>query len=187
MNPVSCLLTHSGDPFGFQFTPQDYLLRQPDGTYSSATFAWDDQVLAGLAELAKPAADRAVVQRLGDTLRSFLGRLEWKGYERQLEEALAAGRPVHLAFQFAAAELVALPWECLTLKSSGVPLGRLPGCVIQYEWVGTRTAQPRPSPPPEGGRLLFAGSTAGGDVRADEHRDALVRARARGHYSFDPD
>jgi hypothetical protein len=178
---------NGGDPFGFQFTPQDYLLRQPDGSYSNASFAWDQHVLADLVELAKPAADRGVVQRLGDALRAFLGRLEWKVQESKLEAGLAAERPIHLTFRFAAAELSSLPWECLTVRGAGVPLGRLPGCIIRYEWVGTRTVPPRPSPPPEGGRLLFAWSAAGGQVPAVAHRDALVRACTRGHHSFDPE
>lgn len=167
-----------GDPWAFEFTAQDYLLRQPDGTFANAPFPWDGQVLEELAQLAKPHPDREVVQRLGERLRAFLGRLDWRLHEAQLEEARAAGRPIQLTFRFAAAELFALPWECVTLKSTGQCLGELPECLVQYEFAGASSAAEPQAQPAQGGRLLFAWSAAGGAVPASQHLDALTAACA---------
>src|SRR6476659_6386608 len=88
------------DKYGFEFTPQDYLLRQPDGTHTRATFDWNDQVLTDLAELSKPKPDFTVVRRFGRTLRKFLEDLRWK--DEQLEWAVQSGEPVHLTFRLEA-------------------------------------------------------------------------------------
>ncbi|HYO60054.1 hypothetical protein [Archangium sp.] len=109
----------AGDPFAFQFTEQEYQLRLEGGVFQSTPFPWNPRVLADLAELEKPEPDRCAVQRLGDELRTFLGRLDWGWHEAAIEEALAAGREVHLSIRSAAAELYALPWELLTLRGSG--------------------------------------------------------------------
>jgi WD40 repeat protein len=173
------------DAHGFFLSPQEYLLRQEDG-YLSATLAWDGQFREDLAELSRPSPDRGAVQRLGDTLRAFLGELGWALHEARIVEALREGREVHLTFRLTAAELYTLPWELVTLKATGQHLCELPGCHLRYEWPGV-VAPPRPTPPTEGGRILFAWSTAGDGVPAVAHQRALTEVCTRHGYPFDPD
>ncbi|WP_232537783.1 CHAT domain-containing protein [Cystobacter fuscus] len=174
----------TGEPFAFRFEEQDYQLRLEGGVFESTPFPWNPQVLADLAELDKATPDGNAVQRLGNHLRGFLGRLDWGRHEAAIEQALSAGREVRLTVRSAAAELYALPWELLTLRGSGQHLGELPGCSIRYEWPRDQTPSKRP-PASEGGRLLFAWSSAGGPVPADAHQRALTRACATGHLDFD--
>jgi WD40 repeat protein len=176
------------DAHVFRSAPQAYILRRDRG-FGSATFPWGDQVRAELAELEKLQPEPGVVQGLGDTLRSFveesLRSLEgWGHHEDAIRQAIDAGKTVHVTFRFAAAELYALPWELVTLRSTGQYLGELKACLVQYEWPGTSTAPERLTPPPEQGRLLFGWSAAGGAVPAAEHLRALSEAGARGE--FDP-
>ena len=57
--------------------------------------------------------------------------------------------------------------------------------LLRYEWPATHTARSEPEPPPEGGRILFAWSAAGGSVPAPEHLAALQEACRRSFYRFD--
>jgi len=188
-NPYELVLEFSrareaGDPYAFQFEEQEYQLRLEGGVFHSALFPWNSRVLADLAELEKPAPEREAVQRLGNHLRAFLGLLEWGQHEAAIEQALAEGRQVHLCIRSAAAELYALPWELLTLKGSGQHLGEVAGCTLRYEWPRPE-APPRVAAPREGGRLLFAWSTAGGDTGVAAHLRALGRACEQGDVPFD--
>ncbi|WP_053066163.1 CHAT domain-containing protein [Archangium gephyra] len=188
-NPYELVLEFSrareaGDPYAFQFEEQEYQLRLEGGVFQSAPFPWNPRVLADLGELEKPAPERGAVQRLGNHLRAFLGQLEWARHEAAIEQALAEGREVQLCIRSAAAELYALPWELLTLKGSGQHLGEMAGCTLRYEWPRPE-APPRVAAPAEGGRILFAWSTAGGEVGAAEHLRAIEQACEQGDVPFD--
>ncbi|WP_160174484.1 CHAT domain-containing protein [Archangium violaceum] len=188
-NPYELVLEFSrareaGDPYAFQFEEQEYQLRLEGGVFQSAPFPWNPRVLADLGELEKPAPERGAVQRLGNNLRAFLGQLEWGRHEAAIEQALAEGREVQLCIRSAAAELYALPWELLTLKGSGQHLGEVAGCTVRYEWPRPE-APARAASPAEGGRILFAWSTAGGEVGAAEHLRAIEQACEQGDVPFD--
>lgn len=173
-------------PFSFRFAPQEYLLRHDDGRYRRSTFPWDARVLGALAELERPEPDAGAVPRLGEALRAFLTPLDWRLHEDRLERALKAGQEVHITLRFAAAELYSLPWELVTLESSGQHLGELAGCTLRYEWPGAQgEAVARPPPPPSRGRLLFAWSSAGGPVPVAQHLRALLEACRRRGFPFD--
>ncbi|MFE8604846.1 nSTAND1 domain-containing NTPase [Archangium violaceum] len=173
----------AGDPYAFQFEAQEYQLRLEGGVFQSAPFPWSQRVLADLGELEKPAPEREAVQRLGNNLRAFLGQLEWARQEAAIEQALAEGREVQLCIRSAAAELYALPWELLTLKGSGQHLGEVARCTVRYEWPRPE-APARAASPAEGGRILFAWSTAGGGVGAAEHLRAIEQACEQGDVPF---
>src|SRR5262245_24156430 len=122
MNATAALVPHeltlelsraekAADPYAFSPVRQEYRRRDQAGTYRSATFPWGEQMERDLAELEKPAPDRACVQRLGNALRAFLIELGWEHDELRLRQAVDAGRPAHVTCRFAAAELYALPWE----------------------------------------------------------------------------
>ncbi len=175
----------ASNPFDVCFSDQEYLLRREDG-YLSARLSWGSQLQEDLAELHQPSPDRGIVQRLGDTLRAFLGQLGWEAHEARLMDALRGGQQVHITFRFAAAELYTLPWELVTLKSSGQHLGELPGCHLHYEWPGAMAPAAPDVSKAEGGRILFAWSAAGGVVPAEEHLRALREACARNGYTFEP-
>jgi len=176
----------AGDPFAFRAGIQTYLLRGAGGGFESVELSWNQALLADLAVLHETRRDPAVVQRVGETLRRFLEPAGWARQEARLTEAVARGQPVVVTVRSAAAELYALPWELLTLKTSGQHLGELPDVLVRYEWPETATVAESPSPRPEGGRVLFAWSRAGGNVPDKAHLLALQEGAKAGHHAFEP-
>lgn len=173
------------DPYAFQFSPQTYLLRTRGGGVESAVFAWTEKFLAELNGAWRPGCDPAVIQSLGDTLRQFVAPA-WAEYEAQILQSEQAGRTTLLTIRSTAAELYALPWELLTLKSTGQHVGGLPHVQLRYEWPETRTTGESPAPRRETGRILFAWSAAAGAVPAAAHISALRTCCAAGAVAFDP-
>lgn len=191
LEPLTLVLEFSreeqaGDPLGFQFASQEYLLRGTGGRFDSARFPWSEELLADLAVLRQPDGAPEAVQRIGETLRRFLHAAGW-AEEEQVREAVSQGRRVLLTIRSAAAELYAIPWELTALKATGQHLGELPEVLLRYEWPETQTAPAVPTPRTERGRILFAWSAAGGPVPAAEHLAALVHASQHGHFAFEPD
>ena len=137
----------AGDPHGFRFGSQVYLLRSAGGGFASAELTWDEALLAQLAAVRLPGRDPALVQRLGETLRSFVSAAGWAGHEPEILAAVARQQRVILTFCSAAAELYALPWELLTLQRTGQHLGELPQVLLRYQWPETRAASPNALPP----------------------------------------
>jgi tetratricopeptide (TPR) repeat protein len=182
----------AGNPHEFKFERQHYNFRGERGRYGHAEFPWDTVVLSTLAELQRPQRASGAAHRLGELLRTFLeaglSSLEgWSKFEDAVLGATREGRALHLTLRFGAAELYTLPWELTTLRSSGEHLGRLPGCLIHYEWPGAQVARAAETPSRAPGRLLFGWSVAGGDVPWVWHQDALARAASRGTFTFDSD
>jgi hypothetical protein len=169
------------DPHAFRFEPQDYLILKEKGGVSRASFSWGPETMKDLESLQGEESAPQAESRLGDELRSLLS-----GAEAQIEAALAQRRRIRLTIRSAAAELYALPWELLRLSGQGLPLWAYPGVTIRYTWPGTHTTAPSPDPRPEGGRILFAWSEAGGVMPKAEHLEALENAAKAGHLSFDP-
>ncbi|HNN98275.1 MAG TPA: CHAT domain-containing protein, partial [Pseudomonadota bacterium] len=175
----------AGDPYALRFEPQEYLLRGEGGGFESAPFDWSPDLLADLDALRRPSRDPAILPRLGERLRQFLLPLGWAEHEQQILTACARGERVVLTIRSAAAELYALPWELLTIKSSGQHLGELPSLLLRYEWPESATVPEQPSPRPAGGRILFAWSAAGGAVPAADHQAALQQSCSAGCHPFD--
>jgi WD40 repeat protein len=169
----------------FRLGEQEYLHRKEAGRFQGASLHWGEALLKDLAELGLPEPSQAAVHRLGGLLRDFLNQVGWESYEARIQDALRARQPVFLSFQFDADELYALPWELLSLGSSGQRLAELPGLLLRYEWPGTRTVPLDPDPP-KGGRILYAWSSAGGLVPGERQGQALRRACARGGIAFEP-
>lgn len=177
----------AGDPHAFRFEPQDYILPIAGGESPCSRFNWTREVLDELQALRRPGRDPAVVQRLGGRLRRFVENAGWeKHHEPAIIQALAQRRPVFVTIRSSAAELYALPWELLTLKT-GQYIGGLDGLLLRFEWPASPSAVEQPRPRPEGGRILFAWSAAGGAVPAAEHFAAISSACTAGFHSFDPE
>jgi hypothetical protein len=174
---------HTGQPHAFRFAPQRYLLRAPGGGFESAEFPWSAELLDDLQALRGGAGRPEAIHRLGDTLRGFLEGAGWSSHERAIVDAVRAGERVVLTIRSAAAELYALPWELLALKSTGQLVGGVPGLLVRYEWPETASFPARPGAP---GRVLLAWSAAGGAVPAAEHQGALRAAFAGDPDRFDP-
>jgi len=175
--------TQVDDPYAFQFTPQSYIVHTPGGGFAAAEMRWDAALLADLQALRDPRWQPALVQRFGEGLRRFLGGTGWALEEQRIVEAVQCGRPIVLTIRSAAAEMYALPWELVTIKSTGQHIGELPNFVVRYEWPETTTVREQAV---ERGRILFAWSAAGGPVPASEHLAAIAGACAKTQYPFDP-
>lgn len=168
---------NAGDPYGFRFSTQEYLCRSAEGEYESAPLAWDATLLCDLADLQRRPFDPAIMPRLGERLRTFVNPLGWSEHATQVLEAVGNKRRVLITIRSAAAELYALPWELLTLKSTGQHVGELDGVLFRYEWPRTATKPELPAPRQGSGRILLAWSAAGGPVPAGAHCSAIANAR----------
>ncbi|MCA9694818.1 MAG: CHAT domain-containing protein, partial [Myxococcales bacterium] len=175
------------DPHAFRFAPQDYTLRVADGRRARLTVPWDRALLAELAAVRSPSRDPAAAQRIGDRLRGILEPAGWGAIASQIHAAVEEGREVHVTVRSNAAELYALPWELMTLGPSGRHLGELEEVLLRHEWPGTKSTPEQPNPRTEGGRLLFAWSSAAGAVPVDDHLRAIDRACQEGHVAFNPE
>lgn len=175
----------AAEPFGSPLSDQEYLLRRGDGDYASARFPWSEELRQDLLAFERARADAQAVKRLGHMLRDFLAGLGWGEIERDIEEALAQEREVHLTVRCGVSELYGVPLDLVTLGKTGPTLAALPGCHLRYEWPETHSARPEVAPSPEGGRIVFAWSAAGGPVPAEKHLQA-IDAAAKGCQLFDP-
>lgn len=164
----------------------EYVLRTEGGGAETATLDWSRELYADLDAVRRPGRDPAVVQRLGNRLRKFLAPAGWAKHEAAIAAANEGGEPVRITLRASAAELYGLPWELLTLKSTGQHLGELPDLLLRYAWPETRTRPEAPSPLPEGGRILVGWSAAAGGVPLKPHLEAIRGASARGEHPFDP-
>ncbi len=170
----------AGEPFGFRFEEQEYWLRQKGGGIKSARFLWNEQLMADLQALAKQEPDPEAARRLGEQLRRFLDELDWGGHEAELR----GKRAPRLVVRSAAAELYALPWELVTVGSSGQHLVDLPGASLRYEWPGEGEVVVEGGAGQQG-RVLVAWSAAGGRVPVEGHLRALEQASRQGDFAFD--
>lgn len=105
------------------------------------------------------------MQELGERLRGFVKDAGWEALEARIAATRDAGRRILLTIRSSAAELYALPWELLLLRS-GERIGQVRNLLLRYEWPDTQSKPERPRPRREGGRILFAWSAAGGAVPA---------------------
>ena len=163
-------------PHAFAFVPQTYLLRTPGGGVESAEFPWTPELLADLQAVRRSARDPDAVHRIGAVLRGFLADAGWARHEPAILAAVREGAAVSVTLRSAAAELYALPWELLTLKSTGQPIGGIPGLVVRYQWPEIAIFPDRIAPGARRGRVLLAWSAAGGAVPAAEHIAAIAAA-----------
>ena len=97
-----------------------------------------------------------MVQRVGERLRRFVKDGGWAQHEQEIAQALAEHRPIFLTIRSSAAELYALPWELLTLKS-GQFIGEVDRLLLRFEWPESKSAQEQPTPRPEGSRSSSLG------------------------------
>lgn len=179
MQPIVLEFTRAeraGEAHAFRFAPQTYLLRTPGGGFNSAEFPWTRALLDDLRAVRDPSRGPEVVHRLGEALRSFLAGAGWDAQEREIVRAVREGERVHISVRSAAAELYALPWELLALRSTGQLLGAIPGLLVRYEWPDTTSFPDRCPPAQRRGRVLLAWSAAGGAVPAAEHLAAIREA-----------
>src|SRR5262245_7407146 len=119
-----------GDPYAFRLGRQEYLLRSTGGGFESLELTWDEALLKDLEAIKQPRPEAALLQRLGETLRRHLQPAGWSEHEAAIVAAQQAERLVVVTVRSAAAELYALPWELVTLKSTGQHLAELPGVLF---------------------------------------------------------
>ena len=173
-----------GDPYAVRRGVQEYLLRWPGGSYDALRITWDDELEAALAAVRdlEPTRAAEAARRLGDRLQRLLAGTQW----RERAAALAGGGPVEVEVRSAAAELYRLPWELVTLESTGQPLAALPGVRLVYRWPKATAAARDPATRREGGRVLVAWSQAFGPVGHAQIVGAIAAAARAGGVAFDP-
>jgi len=177
----------AGDPHAFRFAPQKYLVRGERGDITTAEVAWSRELLRDLEAVRLPGRDPEALHRVGEVLRKTLEPAGWRQHEGAIVDAVAQGRPVVVTVRSAAAELYALPWELLTLRSTGQSLGAISGVLLRYEWPATVTAKARELTTEPHGRVLIAWSAAGGAVPAAEHVAAIRGAQEAAGRDLDSD
>lgn len=175
------------DPYAFSFEPQAYTLRTQHGGRKRVHLDWNPELLDDLATLREPYCDPVIVQRVGRKLQDFLEPAGWSWHAQAIAQTAQQGRGVHLTIRSAAAELYALPWELLSLETTGQFVGELPSVLIRYEWPETHTTPARPASVAARGRVAVAWSEAGGEVPHRKHIEAVRMACQASSYGFDPD
>ena len=164
------------DPFAFSFTCQRYSLRRLGGGYDAFEIPWSEGLLEELRLVADPARPPSLIQKVGERLASAIRSTVWREHESTIARAVAQGQLVTVTIRSAAAELYALPWELMTLRTSGQRIGGLPGVLLRYAWPESDVVPAAEMIQERKERVLFAWSAAGGQVPADGHADALVGA-----------
>lgn len=164
-----------GEPFVTLGSTEGYMLRLGEGQYQPFELRWSE--LAGdLFAASLPGCPPELAARVGAALRSVLDPAGWTLIEEQLTLAARRGDPADLHIVSAASELYNVPWELLTLRSTGQALGQLHGCALRWSWPQLAPPDPAPGADPAQGKVLFAWSDAGGGVPEAEHRQALQAA-----------
>ncbi len=176
--------TDSGDPFGFRMGPQEYVLPTEQGESPSAYLDWDQSLLSDLEQLRRSRRDPTVLQRVGERLRKFVWDAGFSRNEPEIRAAIERREPITITIRSSAAELFALPFELLTLRT-GQTLGECDSLLLRYEWPDNPARTEQPSPRAEGGRILLAWSAAGGSVPANEHSQAITAAAKQAGFTFD--
>lgn len=175
----------SADPYAFQFGLQEYLVRDRSREeYNSTSLDWTDGLLDLLERLQRPEPAPDLIAEVGRRLQAFLAPAGWRSYEEQIVRASQGERPIRIEITSAAAELYSLPWELMTLRSTGQQIGQIPGCLVVHRWPGLLPPATHSQPD---GRTLVAWSAAGGAVPARAHIAAISRGAASGSMTFDPD
>lgn len=162
---------------------QAYHARESGGGTRVAVMDWSE-LQADLAAMDRVGTAPAVMQRLGDRLRSFLLQVGWERHEQAILNAIDAGQQVQISIKSSAAELYQLPWELVSLGPRRQHLHEYPTILLRYAWPNTHTT-PIERPRPEGGRILIAWSAALGAVPSGAHVDAIGAACADSDHSFD--
>src|SRR5262249_8783292 len=160
----------------------------PGGAYKAAELPWDQAFIDAIESLRASKRDPEVVQRLGNTLRAFLDETGWAREESEIQAAPAQPPRGILTLRPPAPELSAVPWERAALGQTMRHVGELPDVLVRYEWADDGpggTTPEKPSPRPEGGRILFAHSRAAGDVPADKHLLAIQDVCTEAGHAFD--
>jgi hypothetical protein len=134
------------------------------GGFVLAELDWDRALIADLTSLRRPAIALEVLQRLGGRLRYFLRDTDWPRHEAELLAALERKAPVHVTVCADADEIYTLPWDLLSLDTSGQHLGELPGVLVRYAWLQSRVSAASAST--SAGCILLAWSAAAGEVPA---------------------
>lgn len=174
------------NPYGFRFATQTYTLRTEGGSVETVQVDWNRQLLEDLEAVRQPGRDPVIPQRIGEALRALLRSTSWPATEAELVAALRDGRDVVVNIRSAAAELYALPWELLTLRATRQHLGELPQVLLRYAWPEVQAAAAEPLARRENGRILFAYSSAGGQVPAAQHLARIQAACRSASLPFSP-
>ncbi len=142
-------------------------------------------MLADIQLAQTTGSDRGASFRVGEVLRVFLRAAGWGHHEHAIAQAARSGEPITVTIRSAAAEVYAIPWELVVLKSTGQQLGSLPNVLLRYEWPGVPSAHDTAPAGSRRGRVLVAWSAAGGPVPAAAHIAALKAALHGSPQSFD--
>ena len=160
------------DRFAFCFEPQSYRRTVREGPAQTVRMRWGHELLNALRRLdsdrQQGESDEETLNVVQAAMARFLDESMWfKDHEARILELDAEQRPVRIVFRSSAPELFALPWDLVRLPTSGIGLHELHDCLVRYQWSGAR-APVRTRSDPQGGRVLFAWSDAGGALEVEQ-------------------
>lgn len=160
--------------------PREYILRVDGRLIGTFRVPWG---APEINELRLRERSRQVMQKVGDKLSRLLQSAAWTQIASTLEARHRAGSRITIDILSHAAELYTLPWELLSLPSSGQPIGEIEHVLVRYRWPDATVVKEHSRT--EGGRVLFAWSGSLGRV-SDRHREEIAQAWRDGHVDFDP-
>lgn len=158
-----------------------YKLRWEDNAVDEITIRWDSELDKWLEHLRGLKEASEASEYFGEWLRRLLAPTRWPRRSLVLEQP-----GVHaLEINSAANELYVLPWELLRIGETKVHVAEKSNVRLHYTRPDAALTSPDASARAEGGRIVLAWSTAGGQVGPGQFSEEIEAARA-GDVGFKP-
>jgi TonB family protein len=147
-----------------------------------AVFDWSARQRADLEALWRDPDSEGARERLAGDLAAFCDKLGWTADAQVLEDADKRGGEYMLTLSAVPPELYVLPWEVIRVGETGTYLADHESAQVRYAIPGLPAREIQTAPPRPG--VLFAWSSAGGEVPHEEQAAAIRAAAAAGGVAF---
>ncbi|HEX3759039.1 MAG TPA: TonB family protein [Kofleriaceae bacterium] len=167
---------------GLRWRAHPYLRMAGAVPKGPAVFDWNARQRADLDALWRDPDSEGARERLAEDLAAFCGKLDWTADAQVLEDADKRGGEYMLTLSAVPPELYVLPWEVIRVGETGTYLADHASAQVRYAVPGLPAREIQSAPPKPG--VLFAWSSAGGEVPHQEQAAAIRAATEAGGVSF---
>ena len=171
-----------GGSNGLRWRAHPYLRMAGALPKGPAVFDWNPRQRADLEALWRDPDTEGARERLAADLAAFCDKLGWTVDEQMLEDADRRGGEYMLTLSAVPSELYLLPWEVIRVGETGTYLADHLSAQVRYAVPGLPPREVQTAPHTPG--VLFAWSSAGGQVPHEEQRAAIQAAAAAGGVAF---
>jgi TonB family protein len=167
---------------GLRWRAHPYLRMAGAVPKGPAVFDWSARQRADLDALWRDPDSEGARERLAEDLAAFCDKLDWTADAQVLEDADKRGGEYMLTLSAVPPELYVLPWEVIRVGETGTYLADHASAQVRYAVPGLPAREIQSAPPKPG--VLFAWSSAGGEVPHQEQAAAIRAATEAGGVSF---